>query len=196
MTQTTYLCPKGIVCCLGSEESHARGECDFAWPGPEEGGAAMIVPSEIAELRERWRGCWEQFKAAEARAAQAEKERDEAVGKLRQHERDTYHRRLEVAEAAAEKAELSRDALRARCEALEAALRHIRDTSSEPHEPQEAPCQPGFECSHCMATKALLAAPAPEPQTEIERLLEGGDDPPIKPVAGRPLKPIRAPEKP
>jgi len=22
-------CPKGIICCLGSHESHARGECDF-----------------------------------------------------------------------------------------------------------------------------------------------------------------------
>jgi len=53
-------------------------------------------------------------------------------------------------------------ALRARCEALEKALRHIRDTSSEPHEPQEAACTPGFECSHCVATRALLAAPAPE----------------------------------
>ena len=54
------------------------------------------------------------------------------------------------------------EALEARCDRLEKALRHIRDTSSEPHEPQEAACTPGFECSHCVATRALLAAPAPE----------------------------------
>jgi len=159
--------------CAAEEANTLRLERDAALAAARKCGEEMATMQARAEKAEKERDEWR--RSADHRYSMHSgkwfEEHERLKARVAELERDLAAARAEVERlmTLASDLRLSRDrlfnrqeALRARCEALEKALRHIRDTSSEPHEPQEAACTPGFECSHCVATRALLAAPAPE----------------------------------